>query len=120
MSSQIAASFTQDGKYIVSASEDSHVYVWKHQGAHHGKSKSMVNVRSYEHFQCKDVSVAIPWPGTIRGEPPPVAVHLKRHSKRSTAPPPSSSPARSPTPDERDNPHAGPIGARYIANCPGF
>ncbi|KAK4776572.1 hypothetical protein SAY86_005260 [Trapa natans] len=112
VSSQIAASFTQDGKYIVSASEDSHVYVWKHDGAaSHGKSKSVVNVRSYEHFQCKDVSVAIPWPGTIRGMPHPMVAHSKRHSKRSATPPPSSSPARSPTLADRDNFHSGLNGA---------
>ncbi|OWM82313.1 WD repeat-containing protein 44 [Punica granatum] len=110
-SSQIAASFTQDGKYIVCASEDSHVYVWKHQEAHHGKTKGVVNVRSYEQFQCKDVSVAIPWPGTIRGEPPPMTVHSKRHSKRSTTPPPPASSAGSPTQEERENLHPGPIGA---------
>ncbi|PQQ06851.1 hypothetical protein Pyn_32978 [Prunus yedoensis var. nudiflora] len=35
--------------------------------------------------KCKDVSVAIPWPGTIKGDPPPVPVqHSKRQSKRST------------------------------------
>ncbi|CAN4087423.1 unnamed protein product [Withania somnifera] len=40
-SRQISASMTADGKYVVCASEDSHVYIWKHE----------------------DVSVAIPWPG---------------------------------------------------------
>ncbi|KAF2288689.1 hypothetical protein GH714_010523 [Hevea brasiliensis] len=56
LNSQIAASFSTDGKYIICASEDSHV----------------------------DVSIAIPWPGTVKGDPPPVQVHSKRHSKRSS------------------------------------
>ncbi|KAK4801788.1 hypothetical protein SAY86_022275 [Trapa natans] len=103
-SSQIAASFTQDGKYIVSASEDSNVYVWKHE---EGKSKSVMNIQSYENFQCKDVSVAIPWPGSIRGEPslPPMGTQSKRHSKRCSAPPSPSPSTGSPTPEETAGPN---------------
>ncbi|KAK4767353.1 hypothetical protein SAY86_015103 [Trapa natans] len=100
-SSQIAASFTQDGKYIVSASEDSNVYVWKHQEAHNGKSKSAVNIQSYESFQCKDVSMAIPWPGSIRAEPPRhMGTQSKRQSKRCSAPPSPSRSVESPTREE--------------------
>ncbi|KAK4583603.1 hypothetical protein RGQ29_026367 [Quercus rubra] len=91
-SSQISASFSQDGKYIVTASEDSQVYVWKHEeprNAGTGKSKNVVT-QSHEHFQCKDVSVAIPWPGTIKGEPPTMSVQSKRQSKRLTSQLPSS------------------------------
>ncbi|EXC30999.1 WD repeat-containing protein 44 [Morus notabilis] len=92
-SSQIAASFTQDSKYVISASEDSQVYVWKreeHRPSASGK-RSSVSTASYEQFQCKDVSVAIPWPGTIKGEPPTtLPLHSKRHSKRSSSQPPSA------------------------------
>ncbi|TKY63269.1 WD repeat-containing protein 44 [Spatholobus suberectus] len=88
--SQIAASFSPDGRYIISASEDSQVYVWKHEehrSAGSGKGRNVLVTRSHEHFQCKDVSVAITWPCTIRGDPPLVPVnHSKRHSKRSQAP----------------------------------
>ncbi|PKA60623.1 U4/U6 small nuclear ribonucleoprotein PRP4-like protein [Apostasia shenzhenica] len=68
-SSQISASFTDDGKYIVCASEDSHVYIWKRdaaaaQGTNASKSKSLITTRSHEYFYCKDVSVAIPWPNS--------------------------------------------------------
>ncbi|KAL8167311.1 hypothetical protein V2J09_008810 [Rumex salicifolius] len=62
--SQISASITSTGKYVVCASEDSHVYVWKHEAdSRPGRSKSVTVTRSYEHFHSPDVSVAIPWPG---------------------------------------------------------
>ncbi|GAV83906.1 WD40 domain-containing protein [Cephalotus follicularis] len=89
-SSQISASFSVDGKYIISASEDSQVYVWKREenrDSAGGKSRSIITTRSHEHFQCRDVSVAIPWPGTVKGDPPPAQVHCKRNSKRSSQPP---------------------------------
>ncbi|KAK8553713.1 hypothetical protein V6N12_030697 [Hibiscus sabdariffa] len=71
-SSQIAASFTPNGKYVLTASEDSQVFVWrfdepKNTGA--GK-RVAVTARGSEQFPCKSVSVAIPWTGTIKGEPP--------------------------------------------------
>lgn len=85
-SSQIAASFCQRGKYVISASEDSHVYVWKREeprnGSGTGKSKSLITTHSHENFQCKDVSVAIPWLGTIKGEPQAMPTQSKRQSKR--------------------------------------
>ena len=91
--SQIAASFSPNGRYIISASEDSQVYIWKHEehrNAGTGKGRNVLVTRSHEYFQCKDVSIAIPWPYMIRGDPPPVPVHhSKRYSKR--APAPSSS-----------------------------
>ncbi|CAL5200844.1 unnamed protein product [Lathyrus oleraceus] len=63
-SSQISASLTANGKYIVAASEDSHVYIWKNEAdCRPNRSKSVTVTQSYEHFHCKDVSVAIPWPG---------------------------------------------------------
>ncbi|KAF5960191.1 hypothetical protein HYC85_001400 [Camellia sinensis] len=62
--SQISASLTANGNYVVSASEDSHVYVWKHEGdSQPSRSKGVTVTRSYEHFHCQDVSMAIPWPG---------------------------------------------------------
>lgn len=86
--SQIAASFSPNGRYIVSASEDSQVYIWKHQehrSAGNGKGRTVRVTQSHENFQCKDVSIAIPWPYTIRGDPPPVQ-HSKWYSKRAQAP----------------------------------
>ncbi|CAN4116094.1 unnamed protein product [Withania somnifera] len=83
-SSQIAASFSSDGKYVISASEDSHVYIWKREEpkSPRGKPRTSISVQAHELFQCKDVSVAIPWPGSVKNEPPFVEMHSKRHSKR--------------------------------------
>uniref|UniRef100_A0ACD5YIU9 Uncharacterized protein n=1 Tax=Avena sativa TaxID=4498 RepID=A0ACD5YIU9_AVESA len=68
-SSQITAAYTCDGRYVVCASEDSHVYVWKTTrtapaAAAIGigmKPKTWCTIRSYENFYCKDVSAAVPW-----------------------------------------------------------
>lgn len=62
--SQISASLTANGRYVVSASEDSYVYVWKHEAeSRPSRSKGVTVTHSYEHFHCQDVSVAVPWPG---------------------------------------------------------
>ncbi|KAK9072306.1 hypothetical protein SSX86_008739 [Deinandra increscens subsp. villosa] len=61
---QISASVTSNGKYVVCASEDSQVYVWKHEGdSRASRHKDVTVTHSYEHFHCQDVTVAIPWPG---------------------------------------------------------
>ncbi|XP_044499454.1 WD repeat-containing protein 44-like [Mangifera indica] len=62
--SQISASLTANGRYVVSASEDSYVYVWKHEvESRPSRNKGVTVTHSYEHFHCQDVSVAVPWPG---------------------------------------------------------
>ncbi|KAG6421331.1 hypothetical protein SASPL_117882 [Salvia splendens] len=64
--SQISASLTSNGKYVVSASEDSYVYVWRHEGeSRPNRSKGVKVTRAYELFHCQDVSAAIPWPGLL-------------------------------------------------------
>ncbi|CAJ1798316.1 unnamed protein product [Sphenostylis stenocarpa] len=69
-SSQISASFSANGRYIICASEDSQVYVWKHEEIRYsGKGRNVIVNQSHEHFPCKDVSVAIPWGG--RSDQPP-------------------------------------------------
>ncbi|KAI3937045.1 hypothetical protein MKX01_015260 [Papaver californicum] len=70
-SSQISASVTANGKYVVSASENSNVYVWKHEGeSRPSRTKGVTVTQSYEHFHCQDVSVAIPWTGLVRTNGP--------------------------------------------------
>ncbi|KAK4778633.1 hypothetical protein SAY86_006161 [Trapa natans] len=62
--SQISAFLTANGKYVVSASEDSYVYVWKNEAdSRPSRSKGITVTQAYEHFHCQDVSMAIPWPG---------------------------------------------------------
>lgn len=57
----LSASFTSDGKHIVSASEDSNVYVWNCDVPEDYVSQPKV-VRSSEFFS-SDSSIAIPWSG---------------------------------------------------------
>ncbi|KAF8083425.1 hypothetical protein N665_0774s0013 [Sinapis alba] len=71
--SQISASLTSNGKFLVSASEDSNVYVWNYDSdSRAGRSKRVTVTNSYEHFYCRDVSVAVPWPGKISNNNSPV------------------------------------------------
>ncbi|XWS59806.1 hypothetical protein CRYUN_Cryun08bG0153400 [Craigia yunnanensis] len=105
-SSQISGSFTSDGKYVVSASEDSQVFVWRcEEPRNTGTGKrTVITARGHEHFPCKDVSVAIPWPGTIKGEPPSMAIgHSKRHSKRC---PPQQTNTNCESPTKEDSPRS--------------
>ncbi|KAL3342302.1 hypothetical protein AABB24_026362 [Solanum stoloniferum] len=57
----LSASFTSDGKHIVSASEDSNVYVWNCDVPKDYVSQLKV-VRSSEFFS-SDSTIAIPWSG---------------------------------------------------------
>ncbi|PIN14455.1 WD40 repeat-containing protein [Handroanthus impetiginosus] len=59
---QISASFTPDGKHIISASEDSNVYIWNYTDHRDSSFPHPKVVKSFECFP-SDASVAIPWPG---------------------------------------------------------
>lgn len=63
----MSASLTSNGKYILCASEDSHVYIWRYDAeTQPNRTKGLVSItQSYEHFHCRDVTVAVPWPSTI-------------------------------------------------------
>ncbi|XP_054790143.1 LOW QUALITY PROTEIN: uncharacterized protein LOC129295633 [Prosopis cineraria] len=94
--SQIAASFSPSGRHVISASEDSQVYMWKYeeprQGGNNAKARALVMTRAFESFPCKDVSVAVPWPFTIKGDPPQANKKTSKrpsddNSKRGNLPP---------------------------------
>ncbi|KAL6634814.1 hypothetical protein ACP70R_027485 [Stipagrostis hirtigluma subsp. patula] len=65
-SSQISACLAGNGRYIISASEDSHVYIWRNNDdSGPNRKKGIVSVTStHEHFHCENVTVAVTWPFT--------------------------------------------------------
>ncbi|GKV03978.1 hypothetical protein SLEP1_g16202 [Rubroshorea leprosula] len=60
--SQMFATFTQDGKHVISASEDSKVYIWNYTNQDKNSSRTK-KIWSCESFLSHNVSVAIPWCG---------------------------------------------------------
>lgn len=58
----MSASFTSNGNYIISASDDSNVYVWNCTGP---EEPSIFESKSIKTFECfsSDASIAIPWCG---------------------------------------------------------
>lgn len=60
---QMSASFTSDGKRIISVGEDSRVYIWNYEGQNFPSSKQAKSIRSCEHFFSEGASVAVPWSG---------------------------------------------------------
>ncbi|EXC52360.1 WD repeat-containing protein 44 [Morus notabilis] len=61
--SQMPASFTSDGKHIVSATEDSNVYIWNYTNQEKTSSRTK-NIWSSESFLSHNASIAIPWCGS--------------------------------------------------------
>ncbi|MQL96979.1 hypothetical protein Taro_029667 [Colocasia esculenta] len=62
--SQLSATFTSDGRQIVSVGEDSRVYIWNYNTSGDTQSsEGTKSVRSCQYFFSKGASVAIPWPG---------------------------------------------------------
>ncbi|PWA63988.1 dynein regulator LIS1 [Artemisia annua] len=60
--SQMSACFTSDGKHIISAADDSNVYVWNHVSPDKLIAKPKSNT-SYENFLSQNATMAIPWCG---------------------------------------------------------
>lgn len=60
-SSQGSASFTPDGDHIISASDDSSIYMWNYANQINPITNRVKTVWSYERFFCNDVSIATPW-----------------------------------------------------------
>ncbi|KAJ0791756.1 putative transcription factor WD40-like family [Helianthus annuus] len=84
-SSQFTAQYTADGKYVICASEDSQVYIWKHEKPKHsgGTKPKYVTTTSYEHFSCMEVTVAVPWHGSNKSQGLDNEPQAKCNSKRS-------------------------------------
>nr|GMC99602.1 WD repeat-containing protein 44-like [Ipomoea batatas] len=102
---QISASYGQDGKYVVCASEDSQVYVWKREEVKNvGGKPRYVTVQAHENFPCKDVSVAISWPGTdTKNEQPSTPLSSKKQQEEESGEQPTDT-TDSATPPSSESP----------------
>ncbi|XP_055830181.1 uncharacterized protein LOC129899296 [Solanum dulcamara] len=60
--SHLSAAFSSDGRHIISASEDSNVYLWNCHIPEESSVSQPEAVRSFEFFY-SDASIAIPWSG---------------------------------------------------------
>lgn len=58
----MSAFFTSDGKHVISASEDSNVYIWNYFNQDRTSSRTK-NVWSSESFLSYHASIAVPWCG---------------------------------------------------------
>lgn len=63
-SCQLSASFTPDGEHIISASEDSNIYVWNRDSQDESAWRQAKITYSSERFQSNNAAIAIPWNGT--------------------------------------------------------
>lgn len=59
---QLSACFTSDGKHIISAADDSNIYVWNHTSPDKLYTKPKTNL-SFENFLSQNTTMAIPWCG---------------------------------------------------------
>ncbi|KAI3830290.1 hypothetical protein L1987_04428 [Smallanthus sonchifolius] len=84
-SSQFSAQYSADGKYVICASEDSQVYIWKHEKPKNsgGAKLKYVTTTSYEHFPCTEVTFAVPWHGSNKQQGLDNEPQAKCDSKRS-------------------------------------
>ncbi|KAI3704832.1 hypothetical protein L1987_75061 [Smallanthus sonchifolius] len=63
---QLCASFTSDGKHIISTCEDSNIYVWNCNNLKEPSLYQQKTVKSFEFFS-SDASVVLPWCGPKAG-----------------------------------------------------
>ncbi|VFQ67938.1 unnamed protein product [Cuscuta campestris] len=63
--SQVPATFTPDGKHVVSVSDDSNVHIWNYNG----QDATKKNIWSSESFYSDEASIAIPWCGFETNSP---------------------------------------------------
>ncbi|KAI3693709.1 hypothetical protein L1987_76659 [Smallanthus sonchifolius] len=85
--SQLSACFTSDGKHIISAAEDSNIYIWNHISPNKPITKPKTN-SSYENFSSQNTTMAIPWCGlkTIAAALPSPRLTLTNHNNNIVVP----------------------------------
>ncbi|KAG6487363.1 hypothetical protein ZIOFF_055949 [Zingiber officinale] len=65
----LSASFSSDGRHIVSVGEDSNIYIWSYEKLEKQLPAGAAKlVCSSEFFHSEGVSIALPWPGMVDGE----------------------------------------------------
>ncbi|XP_006652653.1 WD repeat-containing protein 44 [Oryza brachyantha] len=62
-SCQLSATFTPEGQHIISASEDSNIYIWSHENKYESACKQAKTTQTSEHFRSSNAAIAIPWNG---------------------------------------------------------
>ncbi|KAL3499177.1 hypothetical protein ACH5RR_038270 [Cinchona calisaya] len=62
LGSQVSASFTYDGKHVMSIAEDSNVYVWNYTNQDQ-TSAGVKSILAHESFLSRNAAIAIPWGG---------------------------------------------------------
>jgi WD40 repeat protein len=75
-SCQLSATFTPEGQHIISASEDSNVYVWSHENQYECACKQAKTTQTSEHFRSNNAAIAIPWNGTKPRSPVPLSSQI--------------------------------------------
>lgn len=70
-SCQLSATFTPDGQYIISASEDSDIYIWSNEKQY--MPKQVKTTWPSERFRANNAAIAIPWNGTKPRSTAPIA-----------------------------------------------
>ncbi|WOK97335.1 2-deoxy-glucose resistant protein 2-like [Canna indica] len=65
---QLSASFTSDGRHIISMGEDSNVHIWNFDKSGELQRRGVKSVRSSEFFFSKGALIAVPWPGMMGRE----------------------------------------------------
>ncbi|KAJ6838286.1 WD repeat-containing protein 44-like [Iris pallida] len=113
-SSQISASLASNGKYVVCASEDSHVYVWRcDTDSQPTRNRGIVSVtQAYEHFYSQHVTVAVPWPCNSPG------VSLRTNSSSRQNGPSGVSEANQELVDEANGHEKLPTSSFRCSDCP--
>lgn len=76
-SCQMSASFTPDGEHIVSASEDSNIYVWNRDNQDDSVWRQAKTTYSSERFLSNNAAIAIPWHGTKPRSHVSLASHIQ-------------------------------------------